>query len=246
MSKIILPMQTLARHGRAVFACAVALCAFPACSDSEDDGGDGAAENTSDVTFFVTSSTQDGDLGGLEGADEICDDLATAVGSGNRTWRAYLSAENGGDPIHARMRIGEGPWENAVGEELADDLESLHSAMMVGNQELFINERGERINGQWNGSNGMNGTPPNEHDIMTGSNADGMLIMTDVTTCDDWTSNTLQPGPQVGHTDGMGPMMNTAETRFTSWNGGHAAAGCSTPDLNARGGAGKFYCFAAD
>lgn len=245
MSKIILSMQTLARRRHAIFACALALGALPACSDSDDDGNDAPA-NTSDVTFFVTSTTQDGNLGGLEGADEICDELATAIGSGNRTWRAYLSAENGGDAINARDRIGSGPWRNAAGVELAADLEELHSAMMVGNAELFINEKGERINGQWNGANGQDGNPPNEHDIMTGSDANGQLIMTDVTTCEDWTSNTLQPGPQVGHSDGMGPMMNREETRFTSWNGGHAAAGCSTADLNARGGAGKFYCFAAD
>jgi hypothetical protein len=44
----------------------------------------------------------------------------------------------------------------------------------------------------------------------------------------------------------MGPMMSTAMPRFTSWNGGHASAGCSATDLAASGGAGKFYCFAAD
>ena len=246
MSKIILSMQTLAQQSRAVFACAVAICSFAACSDSEDDDASEGSGNTSDMTFFVTSSNHDGDLGGLDGADEICDDLATAVGAGDHTWRAYLSAENNGDAINARDRIGEGPWVNAAGVMLADSLEALHSASMFGNAELFINENGERINGQWNGSNGMNGNPPNQHDIMTGSDSNGMLLMNMVTTCDDWTSNTLTPGPQVGHTDGMGPGMDTSMPNYTSWNGGHAAAGCSVADLQARGGAGKFYCFAAD
>lgn len=241
MSKFILSMQTLAQQSRVVLACAAAVCSFAACSDGDDDASDEPA-NTSDMTFFVTSTNQDGNLGGLEGADATCDELATAVGSGNRTWRAYLSAENGGDPIHARDRIGEGPWENAMGVTLADSIEELHSPEMVGDPELFINERGERINGQWNSSTEV------QHDIMTGSDSNGMLLIVPEmsTTCEDWTSNSMMPGPQVGHTDGMGPMMNIAEARFTSWNGGHAAAGCSAAGLQMRGGAGKFYCFAAD
>jgi hypothetical protein len=241
-------MQTLARQSSAVFACAVAVCSFAACSDSDDDDASEGG-NTSDMTFFVTSTTQDGDLGGLEGADQICDDLATAVGAGDHEWRAYLSAEDDGNgsPVNARDRIGNGPWINAAGVTLADSLEELHSASMVGNAELFINEKRERINGQWNGSNGMDGAAPNQHDVMTGSDSNGMLLITEMTTtCADWTSNTMEPGPQVGHTDGMGPMMNTAQAAYTSWNGGHAAAGCSQEGLEERGGAGKFYCFAAD
>lgn len=241
MSKFILSMQTLALRSRAVLACALAVGSFTACSEG-DDAADAAPENTSDVTFFVTSSTQDGDLGGLDGADELCDDLATEIGSGNRTWRAYLSAENGGDPIHARDRIGEGPWENAAGVVLADDLDDLHDPSLVGDPDLFIDENGLRINGQWNAGD------PNEHDIMTGSDSDGRLMMVAdmTTTCDDWTSNTLAPGPQVGHTDGMGPMMNTSMPNFTSWNGGHASRGCSADLLSMSGSTGRIYCFAAD
>jgi hypothetical protein len=232
-------MQTLAQQSRTVFACSVALCSFAACS--EDDASDEPA-NTSDVTFFVTSTTHDGNLGGLEGADQICDDLATAVGSGNRTWRAYLSAENGGDPIHARDRIGNGPWENAAGDVLAEDIDALHAPTMVGNAQLFINEKRERINGQWNAAE------VNEHDIMTGSGPDGRLLMVPdmSTTCADWTSNSMMPGPQVGHTDGMGPGMDTSMERYTSWNGGHPARGCSTEMLAPSGSTGRFYCFAAD
>jgi hypothetical protein len=241
MSKFFLSMQTMAQQSRAVFACAVAVCSFAACSDSEDDAND-EPENTSDMTFFVTSTSQDGNLGGLDGADAICDELATAVGSGNRTWRAYLSAENGGDAINARDRIGNGPWENAAGEVLAEDLDALHDPDLVGDPNLFIDEKGVRINGQWNGGD------PNEHDIMTGSNSDGMLLMVadTTTTCDDWTSNSMAPGPQVGHTDGMGPMMNTSMPNFTSWNGGHASRGCSSELLSMSGSTGRIYCFAAD
>lgn len=226
------------------FACALVFGALTACSSDDEDTNtdtqnlEGQDEEGS-LSFFVTSMQNDGDLGGLSGADDICQTLGAAAGAGAREWRAYLSAENGGSPIHARTRIGNGPWYNADGVMVAADLEALHQ--LTGDAELFLDENGEPINGQWNG------VPPNEHDIMTGSDSSGMLIMGEMqSTCDDWTSGTLTPGPQVGHSDGMGPMMNTAEARFTSWNGGHPAQGCSMADLNARGGSGRFYCFAAD
>ena len=230
-----------------LLACTALALALAACSDEDDEEQSTnslqGAEN--DLSFFVTSTTHDGNLGGIEGADEICQDLADAAGAGDKTWHAYLSAENGGTPINARERIGNGPWYNAEGVLLADDLEELHG--LTGNADLFITEKGEKVPGQWNSSNGMNGAPANEHDIMTGSDSQGMLLLNDmVTTCDDWTSNTLTPGPQVGHTDGMGPMMDQSMPNFTSWNGGHAAAGCSSSDLAARGGAGRFYCFATN
>lgn len=226
----------LTRHGAAL-AFAASLCALPGCSEDDDDAAEGG--DTNDLSFFVTSTTHDGNLGGLAGADAECDELATAVGAGNKTWRAYLSAENGGMPIHAKDRIGDGPWVNADGITVAANLEALHA--LTGDADLFIDENGDKINGQWNGAE------VNEHDIITGSNAQGELFMGDMqSTCEDWTSNTLMVGPQVGHSDGMGPEMNTAEMRFTSWNGGHPAAGCSTELLNMRGSTGKFYCFAAD
>jgi hypothetical protein len=244
--KIALSTRSLVRRTTAVIGCICALGAM-SCSDEDDEdettqSNQPGGEDTS-LSFFVTSSTQDGNLGGLAGADRICQDLAAAAGAGSKTWRAYLSAAGTGTtPVHAKDRIGTGPWYNANGVKVASTLAELHGGMS-GNADVLITEKKEKINGQWNG------TPPNQHDIMTGSNAQGELLisadpMTGTTTCADWTSNTLQPGPQVGHTDGMGPMMNTAEMRFTSWNGGHAAAGCSTADLAARGGAGRFYCFA--
>jgi hypothetical protein len=248
MIKNNLSIVTLSQHVRAILACAVAACSICACSDSEDDASEDStteALEPSNMSFFVTSSTHDGDLGGLAGADEICQELAEAAGAGDKSWAAYLSVENpGAQPIHARTRIGEGPWYNSKGVLLAEDLTALHA--LVGDPELFITEKGEAVNGQWNGSNGTNGVPVNEHDIMTGSDAQGMLIMDMTTTCADWTSSTLTPGPQVGHTDGMGPNMDTSMPRFTSWGGGHPAQGCSATDLAARGGSGRFYCFAAN
>lgn len=236
--------------GGLVLACAVAVGSSSGCSDDDGDGsgnedGDDGAE-VNNLSFFVSSSTQEGDLGGLAGADQICQSLAAEVGAGARTWSAYLSAENGGKPIHARDRIGAGPWRNALDVMIAADLTELHT--LTGDAELFVTETGEKVNGQWNSSNGQGGSPPNEHDIMTGTDSAGMLLVApdEVSTCDDWTSNTVTPGPQVGHTDGMGPMMDTSMPRYTSWNGGHPTAGCSAADLAMTGSTGRIYCFASD
>jgi hypothetical protein len=243
MFKITESVQRFAHRASLGALCALTLGALPACSSDDDEGETGTSEQG--LSFFVTSTTHDGNLGGLAGADAICDTLATAVGAGSRTWRAYLSAMGDGTPVNARDRIGTGPWYNADGVMLAADLTALYA--LSGDAEIFITERGGTINGQWNSSNGMNGAPPNEHDIMSGSDAMGMLLVGAMnSTCNDWTDGAMTPGPQVGHTDGMGPGMDTSMINYTSWGGGHPAAGCSTADLAARGGAGRFYCFAAD
>src|SRR5215470_2008692 len=80
----------------------------------------------SDMSFFVTSvgPGDGGNLGGLVGADQHCQNLATAAGAGNRTWRAYLSAVGAGSAVctNARDRIGRGPWMNAKGVTIAENL----------------------------------------------------------------------------------------------------------------------------
>lgn len=187
--------------------------------------------------FFVSSDTSmTGDLGGLEGADKRCQDLADAVGAGDRTWHAYLSADKGPDdkPVHARDRIGAGPWYNAALVLLASDLETLHA--LDGDHELFLDENGGMINGQWMGS-----PAPNQHDILTGSNKDGTLVPGK--TCADWTSDDASLLAQVGHSDGLGPNMNDAE-QYRPWNSVHESGGCN--DTAPKGGAGKIYCFAID
>jgi hypothetical protein len=244
MFKITESVQRFAHRAGLAALCALSISALPACSDSDDDDDSNASGDT-DLSFFVTSTTQDGNLGGLTGADQICDTLATAVGAGAKTWHAYLSAMNNGTPINARERIGSGPWYNADGVMVAANLATLHA--MTGNAAVLITERGTTINGQWNGSNGMNGAPVNEHDIITGSDPAGNLIVSDTqSTCADWTDNTMTPGPQVGHTDGMGPNMDTSMERYTSWNGGHATPGCSAAALAMTGSTGRLYCFATN
>jgi Protein of unknown function (DUF1554) len=188
-------------------------------------------------SFFVTSATSvTGNLGGLAGADVTCRQLATAVGQGARNWRAYLSVEhdaaNGNQPTHARDRIGTGPWYNVNLVLVANNLAELHAR--TGDAAVFLDERGQRINGQWSGS-----PSPVQHDVLTGSNADGTLMSG--LTCADWTSASTAVAAQVGHTDGMGPNQSTAGA-LSSWNSAHANQNCA--DTAPRGGAGRLYCFA--
>jgi Protein of unknown function (DUF1554) len=217
-------------------------CVFPivllllGASCSDDDGMPTAPSGPA-VSFFVTSATSTtGNLGGLAGADATCQRLAAAAGHGGRTWRAYLSVErdpaNGNQVTHARDRIGAGPWYNANLVLVANNLAELHSRS--GDANVFINERGQRINGQWSGS-----PTPIEHDILTGSNADGTMAAG--LTCADWTSDSSAIAGQVGHSDGMGPNQSTAGA-LASWNSAHASQDCA--NTAPRGGAGRFYCFA--
>jgi hypothetical protein len=189
------------------------------------------------VSFFVTSATSvTGNLGGLAGADATCQRLAAAAGLGGRTWRAYLGVErdpsNGNQPTHARDRIGTGPWHNANLALVANNLTELHAR--TGDAAVFIDERGQRINGQWTGS-----PSPIEHDILTGSNPDGTVAAG--LTCADWTSASAGSAAQVGHSDGMGPNQSTAGA-LASWNTAHTNQNCA--NTAPRGGAGRFYCFA--
>ena len=198
-----------------------------------------ASQNGSTMSFFVTSSrSTTGNLGGLRGADSICQNLAAAAGVGTKTWRAYLSverdADNGGRPTDARSRIGNGPWVNSKGTIVASNLTELHARK--GDSTVFIDEKGQPINGQWSGS-----PSPVEHDIMTGSNADGTL-MTGLT-CGDWTSDSTTTVGQVGHSDGLGPNGDTSGT-LSSWNSAHSNANCA--NTAPRGGAGRIYCFATN
>ena len=211
-----------------------ALLLAAACSDSDSPT---SPSSTSGMTFFVSSATSPtGNLGGLAGADATCQRLATAAGQGSRTWRAYLSVErdasNGNQPTHARDRIGTGPWRNASNQVVANNVAELHAR--TGDAAVFIDERGQRINGQWTGS-----PSPVEHDILTGSNADGTLAAG--LTCADWTSASATIAAQVGHSDGLGPGQSTAGA-LASWNSAHASRSCA--DTAPGGGAGRIYCFA--
>src|SRR5437870_4872365 len=187
--------------------------------------------------FFVTSRGpgKGGDLGGLAGADAHCQSLAKAEGSGDHTWRAYLStsATPNQPAVNARDRIGKGPWYNAEGSLVAANLDELHSDMNKISKETAVTERLDQVSGV--------GDTPNMHDILTGSRPDGTAFdARDDLTCGNWTSSTTGRA-QAGHHDrrGMGEGVN-------SWNSVHASRGCSQHDLESTGGAGLFYCFAID
>jgi hypothetical protein len=197
----------------------------------DDDGGTASAN----ISFFVSSTTHSsGDLGGLSAADALCQSLASDVGAGSKTWHAYLSTGTVGSPSNARDRIGSGPWYNAKGVMVAQDLSALHAR--TGDANVFIDEHGHKINGHWTGS-----PTPVQHDILTGSNAQGELLPDN--TCSDWTSNSSALQAMVGHSDGLGPNGDTSGT-YSSWNAAHLNMDCSnTAPL---GGAGRIYCFATN
>jgi hypothetical protein len=181
------------------------------------------------MSFFITSAGPgDGaNLGGLEGADAHCQKLAEAAGAGGKTWRAYLSSRT----ANARDRIGPGPWHNAKGELIAGNLDELHGDANKISKETGLTEAGNPVNGR--------GDTPNMHDILTGSNADGTAAPD--MTCSDWTSNGAGAA-FVGHHDRVG-LRDDAPSK--SWNASHPSRGCGKDDLPKSGGAGLFYCFAA-
>jgi hypothetical protein len=191
------------------------------------------------LSFFVTSAGPgDGaNLGGLAGADAQCQKLGAAAGAGHRTWRAYLSAQPvpGSAGVNARDRIGQGPWRNAKGEVVATNVDNLHSASNNLNKLTALTETGAGINGA--------GDKPNQHDVLTGSQPNGTFIAGDVnSTCANWTSNGAGAA-MVGHHDRTG-LDESAPAK--SWNSSHLTRGCGADALKSTGGAGAFYCFAAD
>lgn len=187
------------------------------------------SQDVANMSFFVTSvgSGDGANLGGLEGADAHCLKLADAAGVTGKTWAAYLSAEG----VNARDRIGTGPWQNFNGEVIATDVDNLHSDGNNLTKQTALTETGAIVSGRGDNT-------PNQHDILTGSNADGTLASGQ--TCGDWTSNG-DGAAIVGHSDRVG-INDSAEMK--SWNSSHPSRGCSQDNLVGTGGAGYFYCFA--
>ncbi|CAN7441161.1 hypothetical protein [Mesorhizobium sp. LjNodule214] len=184
------------------------------------------------MSFFVTSvgSGKGADLGGLKGADAHCASLAEAAGVTGKTWAAYLSTSD----ADARDRIGKGPWVNAKGVKIADDVASLHSDANAISKETALNEKGEVVNGR--------GDKPNRHDVLTGSKPDGTKIADQ--TCGDWTMSGAEGVAMVGHHDRTG-LDDSAAAK--SWNSSHASrGGCSQEALQGTGGDGLYYCFAVN
>jgi hypothetical protein len=198
------------------------------------------AAGPEDMTFFLTSigSGKGADLGGLDGADAHCAALAAAVGNSKNNWRAYLSTTApGGDPgVNARDRIGKGPWQNVKGVVIAKDVDDLHSPNTNLNKETALTEKGEIVPGR--------ADPVNTHDVLTGSDPQGMYSTAGGdTTCGNWTKSSDDGSAIVGHHDHMGLKVTR---HMTSWNSAHGTRGCSQEGLKSTGGAGLFYCFLAN
>jgi hypothetical protein len=220
-----------------ILAAATTIAASAALAQQETDAP---------MTFFVTSEAHSGDLGGLAGADAICQRLAAAVGAGDHTWRAYLSTH--GSPtepaVNARDRIGEGPWHNAKGVMIAASVADLHGDIQRDSnliyRETALNEMGELVNGREH----PEGTQ-NEHDMLTGSDSHGRAFPPGLAsagqdrTCRNWTYGGPDGSAMIGHHDRMSSWN-------TSWNSSHSTTGCSLDDFRQTGGTGHFYCFAAD
>ena len=187
------------------------------------------------MSFFVTSSNpKAGNLGGLAGADAMCQSLAQAVGAGGKTWRAYLSTST----VDAKTRIGNGPWRNFKGEQIAASVADLHSPNNKISAATALTEKGTT-------PNYLSGNPPAapagqqlQHDMMTGTKEDGTK---DADTCKDWTSDGADAKAMLGHADRLGRNAGV-----NSWNAVHASQGCGMAQLTPTGSVGLFYCFATN
>ncbi len=214
----------------------------PPAGGGQGRGGGGRGGPQGPMSFFITSVGKgDGaNYGGLAGADAWCQQLAAAAGRGDGvTWHAYLSTQGPG-AVNARDRIGNGPWFNARGQRIAQNVAELHGDTLeqarLGNalgKQISLTEKGTVVNGV--------GDQPNQHDILTGSQPDGRAFTDGMDhTCNNYTSNADGRGSvQVGHSDKQGGGNG-------SWNSAHPSRGCSQANLVATGGAGLLYCFAVN
>jgi len=192
-----------------------------------------------DMSFFVTSTAgqPSANYGGLEGADKYCQTLAAKAGAGAKTWRAYLSTQavGGATAVNARDRIGKGPWVNAKGVQIAASVADLHSPNNKISADTIVAENGKLIPSRL--------YTVNQHDVLTGTQADGTAFPPDKDmTCGNWTK-TGEGAAMLGHADRMGLRDDDASK---SWNASHPSRACDMASLVATGGAGLLYCFAAN
>jgi hypothetical protein len=176
---------------------------------------------------------EEGEGAGLRGADKICKAIAELgmPGAGAKEWRAFLSTTTGGPdngPVHAKTRIGNGPWYDATGRLVSMTLEDLIGSNRPGGADPAIrddlpNEFGIP-NHTADAPGCIGGDCPDNHQTLTGTNCIGELYTgggqtggnneitpdcTDVTppdnppnpayTCNDWTSAEAEGDPWCGH-----------------------------------------------
>jgi hypothetical protein len=215
-------------------------------------GSAGKGGTSEPFSFFVTSleavqresGSMDGfggDLGGLEGADEICTRIAESSmpGAGAKGWRAFLSTTT----VNAITRIGSGPWYDRLGRVVAMNVQGLLMERPQADM-LIVNDLPNEF-GQPNRAGTGTGMDDN-HDTITGS--DQMGEWDGGPTCNDWTSAEGSDGPRIGH--------SWPANSGRHWIQAHTAPGCA-PSVNLiqsgggsgdgignGGGYGGWYCFA--
>jgi hypothetical protein len=240
-------------------------------------GGSGGSGGTNEAlakfSFFVTSypamkqlsgkaegfggDLRFGKADGLSGADEICKQVAELgmPGAGQKQWRAFLSVTQGpsGGAVHARDRIGTGPWHDALGRLIASDLNGLFAAARPAGDPEAVNDLPNELGqpNHYTGPNGLQTTVVDNHDTLTGSDTGGMLRATSAAdTCNDWTSTTATGRPYIGHS------WPRSANNGTQWASDHQVPGCAAgidrtlggsgdgSCIGCSGGYGGFYCFA--
>lgn len=221
-------------HSAQKLALAGAVVVFVALSPCSAQ----TSASANPMSFFITSANpgKGADFGGLAGADAYCESLAAKAGAPGRNWRAYLStaASGGAAAVNARDRIGKGPWKNAKGVVIANNVDELHGQNNISKQ-TALTELGDIVSGR--------GDAVTTHDILTGSTPDGRVSDAAAdTTCHNWTSST-EGGAMVGHHDRVGINESAPQK---SWNSSHVTPGCNAESLKKVGGAGLLYCFAAN
>lgn len=142
---------------------------------------------------------------GLRGADKICTEIAeqSMPGSGAKGWHAFLSAvaaSDTGGPVHAKDRIGAGPWYDRLGRLVANDLSELIAERPTTADPAIIDDLPNE-DGVPNHNPDGTGEVDN-HDVLTGSNDLGEVYAMDMkVTCNDWTKSVgdSADAPRVGH-----------------------------------------------
>jgi hypothetical protein len=196
--------------------------------DLPDAGAGVIGPQNTALSFFVSSrgaGVNGGNFGGLEGADALCQELATGVGQGTRTWHAFLST----DDVDARDRIGNGPWQGSDGVVIAQSLTELFATGIPQPARALRDENGITI-------------PTMIHNVVTGTDQNGTRL--EGLNCAGWTSNAQTDLTVVGHSDGEGPQgvdPNLGWIRAYDTN-----TACDQAGLAAAGGDGRIYCFATD
>jgi hypothetical protein len=196
-----------------------------------------------------------GDLGGLSGADAICQRVAQSVSAcqANKVWHAFLSTST----ENAIDRIGQGPWYDRLGRLFANNLTELQNDRPGSAHPDIINDLPNEFGVPNHNPDGTGDV--DNHQILTGSGTDGRLYRqstfefgtgsscgvngggewtAEKATCWDWTNAEPQGCPRVGHswprvTGGQVTLPNW----ISVWNEGGCAPGGVLTETDPMGGA---------